>query len=523
MYKLIIADDEKIIREGLKRFVLKNTTDFELAGCFADGKYVIEYLQEHPADVVITDIRMSNVSGIDVAKYIYDNGLKTKVVILSGYKEFEYAMKSIEYNVETYLLKPTDFEKFRDVLSKLKQDLGAEKELERQQSHYQEILPILTEEFFTDVVMGAVKDREEILNRTQFLALDIHLDTAPCALFAMKMLNYKAFISETWQHGKDRLHNMIKNVVQNGDTRGNFYQIFYRNDTLAMLCISDKFPSTELFFEYLKEKLQCAAAYLESNFHLSLDIRQICLCETIFDLTNQKLSLARYGSVFDEGDEHNWLDEQIRLLATYIRSGHCQEACNIFERYIGDLKGQPLDQVKQKITGVFHSIYAILAETIPKFQYAKKGKLDYEAIMELKSYEAIRTFGNQLLFGLSKYVEQHHIDSADVIIRNAKKYINDNYQHDISLQDVADQVFLSQKYFSKIFKEKTGENYLDYVIKIRMEHAIKFLAAGYKVEQISKMAGYGSSRYFTRRFKQYTGFTPKEYYRRVIKGGNGED
>lgn len=523
MYKLIIADDEKIIREGLKRFVLKNTTDFELAGCFADGKYVIEYLQEHPVDVVITDIRMSNVSGIDVAKYIYDNGLKTKVVILSGYKEFEYAMKSIEYNVDTYLLKPTDFEKFRSVLTKLKQDLDAEKELKRQQSHYQEILPILTEEFFADVVMGAVKDREEILNRTQFLALDINLDKARCALFEMKMLNYEEFILETWKHGKDRLHNMIKNVVQNGDARGSFYQIFYRDDTLVMLYVSDKFASTGLFCDYTQDKLQYAISYLKSNFQLSLAVHQICLCETIFDLTKNELSFIEHGPVFDEENEHNWFDEQIRLLATYIRSGHYQEASNIFECYIGNLKDQPISQVQQKITGVFQSIYAILAETIPQFQYTKKGKLDYEAILELQNLEAVRAFGNQLLLDLSKYVEQLHIDSSDVIIRNAKQYINDNYQHDISLQDVADQVFLSQKYFSKIFKEKTGENYLDYVVKIRMEHAIKFLAAGYKVEQISKMTGYGSSRYFTRRFKQYTGFTPKEYYRRIIKGGNGED
>lgn len=129
MYKLILADDEAVIRRGLS---LLNWSElgFQLAQTFSDGGEVIDYLQRAGADVVLTDIVMPHVSGIEVARWVYEHAPQTKVVLLSGFAEFKDAQKAIEYRVSRYLLKPTDRDElaaqFRAIRQELDQRQGEE-------------------------------------------------------------------------------------------------------------------------------------------------------------------------------------------------------------------------------------------------------------------------------------------------------------------------------------------------------------------------------------------------------------
>lgn len=120
MYDLIIIDDENIIRKGLEELIDWKSIGFRIVATFEDGKEPIEFLKNHHVDVVLTDIRMAEVSGLDVAKYVHDHKPGTKTVIISGYKEFEYAKKAIDYGVEYFLLKPTKFNEFYHTFSELK-------------------------------------------------------------------------------------------------------------------------------------------------------------------------------------------------------------------------------------------------------------------------------------------------------------------------------------------------------------------------------------------------------------------
>lgn len=128
MYKLILADDEAVIRRGLS-LLHWDELGFQLAETFADGSEVIDYLKREGADVVLTDIVMPHVSGIEVARWVYENAPQTRVVLLSGYAEFKDAQKAIEYHVSRYLLKPTDRDElaaqFRAIRQELDQRAGA--------------------------------------------------------------------------------------------------------------------------------------------------------------------------------------------------------------------------------------------------------------------------------------------------------------------------------------------------------------------------------------------------------------
>lgn len=122
MYKLILADDEVGIRHGLSLLRWKEM-GFQLMGTFADGSEVIEYLQREPVDVVLTDIVMPHVTGIEVAKWVFEHRPEIKVVLLSGYAEFRDAQKAIEYHVSRYLLKPTDREELVRQFEAIREEL----------------------------------------------------------------------------------------------------------------------------------------------------------------------------------------------------------------------------------------------------------------------------------------------------------------------------------------------------------------------------------------------------------------
>lgn len=126
MLKVIIAEDERVVRKNLTEYINDNIEGFTVVASFADGKEAVEYLQRQQVDVVITDVKMHEVSGLDVAKYVYENGLKTAVIIISAYRNFQYAQQSIQYFVCDYLSKPVMPIALRNALQKAKKILSGE-------------------------------------------------------------------------------------------------------------------------------------------------------------------------------------------------------------------------------------------------------------------------------------------------------------------------------------------------------------------------------------------------------------
>lgn len=157
MLKAIVVDDEIRIRTGIASFINNNCTGFEVLYTFSDGAEVIEFLEENDTDLIITDIRMKDISGIELAEYVYNNKPDIRVVILSGYADFEYAQAAIKYNVKHYITKPTDFGELKNVLSTLHDSIKAEK--------YNEVDVFLSKmrSLCTEIVHGNAETAEEIL------------------------------------------------------------------------------------------------------------------------------------------------------------------------------------------------------------------------------------------------------------------------------------------------------------------------------------------------------------------------
>ncbi|MDY3928731.1 MAG: response regulator [Clostridia bacterium] len=332
MYRVIVVDDELVIRKGVSSMINAEIEDFTCVECFKDGIEVIEYLQNHDADVIVSDIRMINVSGIELAKYVYENKSYIKVVLLSGYSDFEYAKAAVKYRVTDYILKPTDFDELKSVFDGIRK------------------------EFSND---SAMKERRTFNERIQKLYSYIKENDANSAhemidiLFTEIPRNIDIYICDLYEALYERLSNHSKIVLK-------------------------PFSSKELLHQDTDE------------------IKNIA------------------HSLFDE----------------------------LFAFFNGED-----DELSEKI----------------------------------------------------------------------KKYIDEHFCDDISLQSVADAVALSPVYLSRFFKKNVGANFSDYILSLRMEKAGELLLKNKKVNDVSFACGFNNPGYFSKVFKNYYNCTPKEFVRKSRK------
>ena len=175
MYSVIIVDDEEILREGLVNLVDWKTMGFEVAGQFEDGQDAVEFLKRCPVDVVLTDVKMTYMSGLDLSEYIVENRLPAKIVLISGYKEFDDAYRAVQLNITEFLLKPVSLDDIRQVFSRVRCLLDEERERSQKQQKMAQKLDRLvaytTKQFVTNLALGGYRTEEELARSLEPLGL----------------------------------------------------------------------------------------------------------------------------------------------------------------------------------------------------------------------------------------------------------------------------------------------------------------------------------------------------------------
>jgi two-component system response regulator YesN len=432
MYSVVIVDDEYISREGLASFI--SSIGYNVLSTFKDGKEVIEYLKTNPVDIVITDIKMNEVDGIEVTKYIYTNKLKTKTILMSGYKVFEYAKNALAYDVEYYLLKPIKMDEVTEVMEAVSRKIDVERsgiiDQDDKIQKYKEILPAIAEQVFFDIATGIIK-KSDIQSKLNILGLKEFFGDRLCSIINVEINEINSYLLNVWHYNKERFDVTIKNMLlEKNELTDTFYAVNNENQ-IVIVAVSKEQTGLEKF-QFELEK------YFEN------------LKECILNILELKISIAEmtfFGNIYD--------------------------ALNAIHN------------------------------TSPIYNFEEK---------------------DLIVGGLGNDKSDPEATTIELIIEKTKAYIDENYMKDIVLEDIASMVYFSPTYFSRFFKQHTGETLTDYTVKIRMKKAIELLANGNaKIYKISEMVGYTNSKYFYKVFKKYTGYTPKEYYFRKVLATRGNE
>lgn len=532
MYKLVIADDEKIIRQGLKNMIDWNELGFEVSGLFTDGQEVIESLDSLTPDVILTDIKMVHASGLDVAKYIFENKIQSKIVLISGFQEFQLAITGMKYGVADYLLKPVNVNEIIATFEKIKTQLDSEKS---SKERMEEAIPLLEEQFFADLILGGVTDnREYISNRFRIIYPNIDPETCSCFLADLQIRDYEHFISHVWNYSQDQLEQNL----------ANFLKIYTLSDKVRppQACITeyqDEYISDCMFHIVYKagdmfelvgicpNKTDATTNYtrimktlqndLQENFLFSLDYEIISHYESIYSLGSLSLRLEETERTKAHLTIKRRIEEQKKLMISNILIGNIKTSQKVFQNILAELESLHISERNQLIIDVLVTMNDALKKTNKKLHHSLQPYLNYSVILQMKTLKEINNYCSRIFDRIMMASEKQETTDTGSLIQKAKTYIQENIYQDISQEEIANQLFICTAYLSRLFKKETGETFTQYVTRAKMEKSIELLKdPKYKTYQVGEILGYKTPRYFSRLFRAQTGFNPSEYRKKVL-------
>lgn len=282
MYKLIIIDDEEEIRNGLRFFVESSQKDYEIIGEFDDGNEAIEFLNENEVDLVITDIKMNNVSGIDIMKFIYETKLSAKVIIISGYKKFDYSMAAIEYRARFYITKPTQYDELMTVFETLTNEIAKEKEEKQKNEIIHKQFQYFKNEFLKSVFLRNINE-DEFSQKLEIVGESGDIKNCRFVVIGMGIASY-----EDW-----RMQNLKVGTSHGGENIISHVCDFFRDYMIDACCVNlvrgkfkfvvytSTYKTAAEFMDFVDTKIKELNAYLklyadvEPKFHISAGYESI--------------------------------------------------------------------------------------------------------------------------------------------------------------------------------------------------------------------------------------------------------
>lgn len=531
MYKIMLADDEGIVIDSLRFIIEKNFGDSCVVEHATTGRSVIELAEKFKPDIAIMDIQMPGINGIEAMKEIRKNNGSVIFIVMTAYDKFTYAKESINLGVLEYLTKPVNhtiivkvLQKAMDIIdeehNKRSNDLLIREKLEI-------VVPIIESDFVYAVISGDDISSAEANFRN---------------LLSIKM-DYGMMI--VMEFGDTLEDGILTNPVGVSVKAQSFYPAIRTSLKEEFECIvgpimvnkiSAFLPCAKPQMEYddrtyLIEKMRGLIRDLSKQIDVqfkvgigsvtSLDHLSDSYKEALNAIRNSKGRVAHIKDLpIGCGYEEDYPIETEKLIFDMIEKGNLEgtkaEANRFFDWMIKQYPDCEMD-IKLKVLEfiLFAEQKAFLCGGMTYyFRYRK----DYlTTLMQINSFDQLRKWFLVKILEACRNIISKREEQTSGVIAKAKAFIEDNYNKDISLDDVSRNVDISPYYFSKLFKEETGENFIEYLTNLRIEKAKKLLHnKEISIKNVCIETGYSDPNYFSRIFKKQVGITPTEYRERNI-------
>lgn len=536
MIKVFLVEDEAIIRRGIKNKIPWEAEGFEFAGEASDGELAYPMIKKIRPDIVITDIKMPFMDGLELAAIVKKELPDTKIIILSGYNEFDYAKRAISIGVTDYQLKPISSEKLLETIRRVGKTIREEQEqkqlLEEYKKENQENLELDKARLFYALADNSLS-AAEILDWGRKLGLDL---TASCyTVILLKIIS--SYAGNTYQEHLVEEESRTEEFLAHQECIyyfkrwGEGWFLLVRSEDeheFADLIQGLKSFLSRQFAEEKKDGLHYFGG-IGSTVQRLGDVRQSFL-------SANRVFAARFfmelNQIITEGDLHNQKEDQQkkedlkdinisnmdrRLLENFLKVGDVDEAEAFLETYfekIGLEKYSSLMFRQYLMVDMYFCVSKFLEELgkgaeelLDKFGDVK------EIQQRVHSMEQVTQYLKEMFTEAMKLRDSLSQDKYSRLLEEAQQYVRQNYANEeISLNTVASHVGISPGYFSTVFRQETGGTFIEYLTGIRMEKARELLrCTNKKTSEIAYDVGYRDSHYFSYIFKKTQGMTPKEY------------
>jgi len=522
-YNVYFVEDEYMVRENVKNSAMWHNDKFHLFGESGNGEDAWEFIEEagNQIDIVVTDIQMPFMDGLELCKRILNNFKHIKVVIISGYSEFEYAKKAMSMGVTEYLVKPLSAADLSDTLERVASEIDINKiqnaRLQLLQSDSQHYLNTQRQKFLSDLSHGLMVN-EDIFLTSQKYGIDLNADCYQCVVIEFRNesdVNYISLLN---------LNEHISLLLKKYD---NILYFFSDSKTLNMIIKN----GTSSFCQQICNEIITSAIFSDAEFFCvcSIGSAQIEISDLPQSLSEAQFAISLKANTFDHSisciedvneallNQNFIINSERNSLLSILKFGTIEELNSYLERLSTKLEAQRLNNINFVYSGI--QIISLAKEFVEEIggNFCQIVKNDHSfGFSSFLGNDAVDVFVKTvrtIFIDVFDFREQQKNNKYGNIIAVAKEYIENNcHSPSLSLTDVASHVNISPAYFSQLFHQETGENFIDFLTNARMRKARSLLNnTAMRSSEVALACGYNDPNYFSKVFKKLFGVSPREY------------
>lgn len=468
--RIIIAEDELLERKAMKKFIREQFSTMQVVAEAANGRKAIALAAALKPDLMLMDIKMPGVNGLEAIETIHTANPTIKFILVSAYDSFAYAKEAMRFGIKDYILKPGRKEEIIQAL------LRVEKEIRTDQQHEQEKIrtdQLWKQQFLNAVMQHPVADEAKRLQQNLFPAM------RSCSFIVIKTASQASCIA--------RLQETI-----------DMDYIVSQTDTFVIVCLIAEHALQKAELLKIARNLQQATTSIGlGDIYTRIDkLPDAYQAAYSACLQHESRQSSGYGFLYKNAQTETGADWRQFVFAA-IEKGHSEQAENLLKKYLPETSADELEGFYIDVMNLLRSKHLVLESGMFSLEQAAR---DWHAFAKLCAMKMNAYYQSK------KYAAQ------------IESYIQDHFQEKISLEDAADAVNLSPSYFSNLFKQEFGINFTDYINRQRMEAAKAMIEENkLSIKEISYMLGYKDPNYFSRVFKKYFAESPKSFQKSILQ------
>ncbi len=526
MFRVFLADDEIVVREGIRNNFPWDETEFSLVGEAPDGEMALSMLQDTKPDILITDIRMPFMDGLELCRALSATMPWMYIIIISGHDDFTYAKEAISIGVKEYLLKPVSVQELRSVLARIGEDIRAERQQQANLRIYRDQMAssseLLKEKLLSDLISGVPET--EIIERARALHTGL---TANRYLVMVVEPGQEKAQAEDLRSAESVICRLAKNsggTVYMCQLQGRFVLLIMGDDDAD---VEERTYGLAQSVQYDIERntplkpIVTIGTTVDMLQKVPASYREACsLLTTLFKSGGGENERRILGVLdIEPAESLSLMDVKMPRIYERIRHANRDDVDDILSECINAL-GETAAKSKLLINYLFVDIVLVASrivrdcggmpqEVIPA-AFQSEGKTPVMLGVDETLALARDVIGKALEFrdeqGSARY---------GMVLRKAKLFIGEHYTNpELTLRQVANEVALSNNHFCTIFSQETGVTFTEYITTLRIERAKELLRdKQMRTSDVAADIGYNDPHYFSYLFKKYTGVSPRDYRR----------
>jgi len=537
MRTVMIVDDETSVVKGLVEHIPWSDLGLEVTMTAEDGQEALEKIRAKQPDIVITDVYMPRMDGLTLIQHLREEFPSIYIVIHSAYDEFDNARLAMRYGVQYFLLKPSMIDEIAAVLQEVVREMDVQEKqnqlLERFEAEQQTYLQYMQDTFLREMLTTRYKPDDIPIEKLRLLKLDVDTPVVVATVSLIRPPYLTKSKEREWQLLKYGAINIVREMIQKAQERNqlDIHLIDYSDSTLVLIFFAKQsdIGLADAAKNISSGMIDNILMYLKLSLSVGIGGVKFGVCELIDSYLEslQALEAADYNAVnrvYTYQEVRGGIREEYRYPYSLFKDVHraieehelsrVTEIWERFEREVLPNSHLPF-YIMQNICLSLIGILMTLYDDNQNMQtHMEKLSERMKDIYAQTSSQELCGWMKQWLVDWVQQIEEQSGKKSNRLVEEVKEYVKQHYHEDISLMEIAEKLYVNRNYLSQLFKRVTGESFVTYLNKFRIEKAKEKMRENhYLISEISEMVGYQNPTYFSQVFKSITGKSPSEFYK----------